>query len=108
MITVSCFYEEVWELLLEIPDGMVTTYKEIAKSLGTNAYRAVGNACRNNPNSPEVPCHRVVRSSGKVGGFNGKLSGKNVRRKTSLLKSEGVYVSNSRIVDFSEKLFKFK
>jgi len=101
------FDERVWELMKNIPRGKVTTYGLIAKKLNTRAYRAVGNACRNNPYAPIVPCHRVVRSNGSIGGFGGKTSGKSVERKTRLLKKEGVRVKNGRIVGFEKVLFKF-
>ena len=102
------FNERVWEKMRRIPRGKVTTYKQLAHALNTNAYRAVGNACRRNPYAPEAPCHRVVKSSGEIGGFGGKLSGPNIRQKIELLKKEGVHVSDGKIVDFDKKLFKFR
>ena len=65
----KAFYEKVWEKMRKIPKGKVTTYKEIGKGLGSKAYRAIGNVCRNNPYAPEVPCHRVVKSSQGIGGY---------------------------------------
>jgi len=102
------FNERVWNLMKRIPRGRVTTYKELARALNTKAYRAVGNACRNNPYAPKVPCHRVVKTSGLIGGFGGKMSGANVKRKIALLKKEGVRVQNGRVVGFEKVLFKFK
>jgi methylated-DNA-[protein]-cysteine S-methyltransferase len=96
------FNERVYELMRKIPKGRVTTYKIIAEKLGTKAYRAVGNACNRNPYSPEVPCHRVVSSSGKIGGF---ASGPG--KKIEILKTEGVDVSDGKIVDFDRRVFKF-
>jgi len=90
-----------------IPRGKVTTYRLIAKQLETKAYRAVGNACRNNPYAPRVPCHRVVKSDGAIGGFGGKTSGKTVQKKVELLRKEGVRVKDGKIVDFEKVLFKF-
>jgi O-6-methylguanine DNA methyltransferase len=101
------FEERVWELMKRIPKGKVTTYALIAKKLNTKAYRAVGNACRKNPYAPMVPCHRVVRSDGTIGGFGGKTSGKTVEKKTRLLRKENVEVRNGRIVDFRKVLFRF-
>lgn len=101
------FDERVWKLMESIPKGRVTTYREIARKLNTKAYRAVGNACRKNPYAPRVPCHRVVRSDGTVGGFGGKTSGKTVEEKSKLLRKENVGVRNGKIVDFEEVLFKF-
>ncbi len=90
-----------------IPRGKVTTYRLIAKKLKTNAYRAVGNACRNNPYAPRVPCHRVVKSDGTIGGFAGKTSGKTVQKKVELLRREGVQVKDGKIVNFEKVLFEF-
>jgi O-6-methylguanine DNA methyltransferase len=101
------FDERVWKLMEGIPRGKVTTYAQIAKKLNTKAYRAVGNACRKNPYAPRVPCHRVVRSDGNIGGFGGKTAGKNVEEKARLLREENVEVRNGRVVDFEKVLFKF-
>jgi methylated-DNA-[protein]-cysteine S-methyltransferase len=101
------FDERVWKLMEKIPRGKVTTYGQIAKKLNTKAYRAVGNACRKNPYAPRIPCHRVVRSDGTIGGFGGKTSGKSVAAKTQLLREEDVEVRNGRVVDFERVLFKF-
>ena len=101
------FDERVWKLMEKIPRGRVTTYGQIARKLNTKAYRAVGNACRKNPYAPRVPCHRVVRSDGTIGGFGGKTSRKNVGEKTQLLRGENVEVRNGRVVDFEKVLFKF-
>jgi O-6-methylguanine DNA methyltransferase len=90
-----------------IPEGKVTTYGLIAKKLNTRAYRAVGNACRRNPYAPKVPCHRVVRSDGSIGGFGGKTSGKTVERKIRMLKREKVEILNGKVVDLVKVLFKF-
>ena len=102
------FNERVWNLLKKIPRGRVTTYKQLARALNTRAYRAVGNACRRNPYAPQVPCHRVVKTGGLIGGFGGKMSGKNIKKKTALLKKEGVHVHNGKIVNFEKVLFKFR
>jgi len=89
----------------KIPKGRVTTYGLVAKKLNTKAYRAVGNACRRNPYAPRVPCHRVVRSDGTVGGFDGKTSGKNVKKKIQMLRKEHVEIINGRITDFEKVIF---
>ena len=90
-----------------IPKGKVTTYALIAKKLHTKAYQAVGNACRQNPYAPRVPCHRVVKSDGTIGGFAGKTKGKTVQNKIELLRREKVRVRDGKIVDFEKVLFKF-
>jgi len=91
-----------YSILKKVPEGRVTTYKEIAKALNSKAYRAVGNAMNKNPYAPKVPCHRVVKSNGKVGGF---ASG--TKNKIKLLKQEGIEIHNKR-VDLNKYLYKFK
>jgi len=96
------FNEKCYELLKKFPKGKVTTYKEIAKALNTKAYRAVGNAMNKNPNPIEVPCHRVVKADGSVGGYaNGSEA------KISLLKEEGVDIEDEKVVDFETILHRF-
>ena len=101
------FDEKVWKLMQRVPKGRVTTYSMIAKKLNTRAYRAVGNACRKNPYAPRVPCHRVVRTDGTVGGFGGKTSGKTVEKKIRLLRKENVEIKNGKITNFEKVLFRF-
>jgi methylated-DNA-[protein]-cysteine S-methyltransferase len=65
------FQIAVWKELLKIPRGKTKTYKEIAIAIGKpNSSRAVANACAQNPYAPAVPCHRVVRSDGSLGGYS--------------------------------------
>lgn len=105
---IETFNERVWKKMRRIPKGKVTTYKELAKAMKTKAYRAVGNACRENPYAPEVPCHRVVKTGGMIGGFGGETKGKNIDEKTELLRKEGVKVIDGKVVDFEKKLYKFR
>ncbi len=100
------FAEEVYALCRTVPPGKVTTYAEIASALHTKAYRAVGNALRSNPCAPIVPCHRVVKSDGNVGGFKGRLTRKAVGEKIRLLEKEGVEVIGKK-VNLAKHLFKF-
>ena len=82
------FEIQVWEEIRKIPKGSVKTYKEIACILGKpNSSRVVANACAKNPLLEIIPCHRVIREDGKMGGYKGK---KGIERKKKLLKSEGV------------------
>jgi methylated-DNA-[protein]-cysteine S-methyltransferase len=76
-----------------IPKGHVKTYKEIATSMKTQGYRAVGTAIGKNPFPIVVPCHRVVRSDGKVGGFRG---GKQM--KVEMLINEGFKIKSDKIM----------
>ncbi|MCK4927042.1 MAG: MGMT family protein [Candidatus Aenigmarchaeota archaeon] len=95
---------EVYGLLKKIPCGKVTTYSEIASVLGNrNLARAVGNALNRNPDPVVVPCHRVVRSDGSVGGY--RLG---AGKKIELLEGEGVDVADGRIKDFDKCFFFFK
>ena len=96
------FDEKCYALLKKVPKGKVTTYGEIAKTLGTKAYRAVGGAMNRNPYAPKVPCHRVVCSDGKIGGF-----AYGADKKISLLKKEGLSVKNGKIENLEAKLFRF-
>ena len=82
------FQKKVWLEISKVPKGKTITYKELAiKLCKPKAYRAVANACAKNPLLEIIPCHRVIREDGKMGGYNGK---KGVKRKKRLLKSEGV------------------
>ncbi len=64
------FREQCYDLLLKIPHGKVTTYKEIAKALGSKAWRTVGSVIALNPNLINVPCHRVIKSNGQIGNID--------------------------------------
>jgi methylated-DNA-[protein]-cysteine S-methyltransferase len=81
------FQRRVWSALQTIPPGETSTYAEVASQLGSGA-RAVGNACRRNPVSVIVPCHRVVAASG-MGGYSGRTSDRAIWRKHWLLSHEG-------------------
>ena len=81
------FQIKVWKYLKKIPPGRVKTYKQVAKAINKpKSARAVANACANNPYAPKVPCHRVIRSDGKLGGFSAPGG---VKAKKKLLKKEG-------------------
>ena len=103
--TPSPLAKRVYALTEKIPTGKVTTYKAIGQALHSKAYRAIGQILRFNPNAPEVPCHRVVASDGRLNGFNGSRGQKELTRKTALLKKEGVAVKNYRVVNFESALF---
>lgn len=96
-----------YELLRSVPIGRVTTYKALAQALGTKAYRAIGQAMRHNPYAPDVPCHRVVASDGTIGGFMGEKSGEKIKKKISMLTSEGVQVLDNKIINFPSILYSF-
>ena len=80
------FQISVWKELLKIPAGQTKTYKDIAIAIGKpNSSRAVANACAQNPYAPEVPCHRVIRSDGSLGGYSADGG---IKRKQKLLDIE--------------------
>ncbi len=84
------FQMKVWKYLLKIPKGKVKTYKEVAIAIKMpKSARAVANACAINPYSPKVPCHRVIRSDGTLGGFSAPGG---IKKKKKLLKKEGFYL----------------
>ena len=81
------FQIKVWKALKKIKKGEVKTYKEVAMAINRpKAARAVANACAKNPYAPEVPCHRVIRSDGTLGGFS---SPGGTKTKKKMLKREG-------------------
>jgi len=81
----NTFSKRVYAAVKEIPKGQKMTYKEVAKAAGLpRAWRAVGNILNKNKN-PLIPCHRVIRSDGKVGGYR-----EDKKKKIILLKKEGI------------------
>lgn len=96
------FGEGVWAACRRIPKGKVSTYGGLARAIGSpKSARAVGNALNKNPNTKLTPCHRVIRSDGRVGGFAG-----GTKKKVFLLKKEGVRVLRGGRVDLKEFLFR--
>ena len=82
------FQLKVWAYLRNIPRGSVRTYSQVAKDIGKPlAIRAVANAVGKNPYAPKIPCHRVIRSDGSLGGYSGKGG---IKTKRFLLKKEGI------------------
>jgi len=78
------FREKVFAVVIKIPKGKVLTYKQVAQKVGRpKAFRAVGNVLNSNYDR-NVPCHRVIRSDGKIGGYNRGLA-----KKVRILKKEG-------------------
>ncbi len=89
------FSKSVLKALLKIKPGEITTYSDLAKSINSKAYRAVGGVLRNNCLPLIVPCHRVVKKDGKLGGFMGKMDEDwQTNLKRSLLKIEGNIISD--------------
>jgi methylated-DNA-[protein]-cysteine S-methyltransferase len=94
--------KEVYTLLRQVPSGKITTYKKLADKLKTKGYRAIGKIVGLNPDSPFVPCHRVVKSNATLGGYAFGID-----KKIALLAAEGIKISDGKIVDFAKKLHSF-
>ena len=87
-MTITPFQKSVYAVVARIPKGRTMTYAQVAAAIGNpRAVRAVGNALNKNPFAPQVPCHRVIRSDGSIGGF---ASGS--KKKKALLREEGAVI----------------
>ena len=104
---VTLFQQRVYEAVMQIPRGRVSTYGLVAASIGCASARAVGQALRRNPFAPKVPCHRVIASSLASGGFRGECAGPEVLRKLTMLGREGVRFSGGKLAD-PERVFRFR
>ena len=82
------FQKKVYLELLNVPSGQTISYGELARRIGCRCPQAVGQALKKNPFAPDVPCHRVICSDGKLGGYFGKTDGDMIDRKRMLLESE--------------------
>jgi len=95
--------EKIFSLVKQIPKGKVTTYAELAKAIGNKKLaRVVGRILYKNPKPIEIPCHRVVRSDGGVGGYKW-----GVIKKIELLRNEGIEVKNGKIVKLEKYFYRF-
>ena len=84
------FQLKVWKYIIKIPKGSVKTYKQVAVGIkNPKSARAVANACAKNPYAPKIPCHRVIKSNGALGGYSGKGG---IKQKLRLLRSEKVSI----------------
>ena len=93
--------KSVYRVLMKVPRGKVTTYKMIACALGKPlSFRAVGSALGRNPNLDNVPCYRVIKSDGSIGGYRGGILEK-IRR----LRADGINIKDGMILDLEKKLF---
>ena len=104
--TPTAFQERVYDGVRLVPRGTVPTYKSLGLAIGCGSSRAVGQALRRSPYAPDVPCHRVVSSDRRIGGFAGQSDGAEVERKRALLEAEGVvFGEDGRVAE--ELLFTF-
>ena len=95
--------KEIYKKLLEVPEGKITTYGELAKAVGfTNGQRAIGKIMNKNPYPVIIPCHRVVKSDGKVGGY---AYGEEIKIK--ILKKEGIKIKDGKILDLENTIYRF-
>lgn len=95
--------QQVYQKLLKVPKGKVTTYGDLAKAVGLkNGQRLIGQIMNKNPFPVIIPCHRVVKSDGQIGGY---YYGEKI--KTKMLSDEGVLVKNGKIQDWEKAIFRF-
>jgi len=95
--------KKIYKKLLEVPKGKITTYGDLAKAVGLkNGQRVVGNIMNNNPYPVIIPCHRVVKSDGKVGGY---AYGEEI--KSNMLSHEGIEIKNGKILDLKNRIYRF-
>jgi len=90
------FQKIVWNTIANIPKGKILTYQELAIEIGNpKSFRAVATACGKNPYVPEIPCHRVVRKDGGLGGYSADGG---VERKKYMLEKEGHKFNKDKII----------
>ncbi|MDH3657507.1 MAG: MGMT family protein [Nitrosopumilus sp.] len=95
--------QKVFKKLLEVPKGQITTYGELSKAVGLkNGQRVVGRIMNKNPYPVIIPCHRVVMSTGKIGGY---AYGEHI--KTKMLNDEGIEIKDGKIIDLENKIYRF-
>jgi methylated-DNA-protein-cysteine methyltransferase-like protein len=98
------FFERVYDLVRKVPEGKVTTYREIARALGTRDSRRVGHALHANPSGDQTPCHRVVTKDGKLSqsyAFGGSME------QYAKLIEEGVTFLDRTHVDLTKHFFRY-
>ncbi len=94
---------KIYRKLLQVPKGKVTTYSELANAVGLkNGQRIIGMIMKKNPYPVIVPCHRVVKADGKIGGYT---YGEKVKSK--MLSNEGIKIEDGKIIDFDKTKFYF-
>jgi len=97
------FRKKIFKIVAQIPKGRISTYQEVAKTLGSpRACRGVGSALNKNTDY-RIPCHRVIKADGHVGGF--RLGSK---KKIWLLKNEGIEIKKDRVINFKKYFWSLK
>ncbi len=95
--------QQVYKKLTQVPQGKITTYGELSKAVGLkNGQRVIGQIMKKNPYPVIIPCHRVVKSDGTVGGY---AYGGDI--KTNMLQKEGIKIHDGKILDWNKKYYKF-
>ena len=95
--------QKIYKKLLEVPKGQITTYGELAKAVGLkNGQRIIGKIMNKNPYPVIIPCHRVVMSTGKIGGY---AYGEQI--KINLLNDEGIQIKNGKFIDLKNRIYRF-
>ena len=95
--------EKIYKKLLTVPHGKITTYNELSKSIGLeNGQRLVGQIMKKNPLPVIIPCHRVIKSNGDIGGY---LFGIDIKK--NMLRKEGICITKNKIDNFEEVFFTF-
>ena len=95
--------QKIYKKLLEVPKGQITTYGELAKAVGLkNGQRVVGRIMNKNPYPVIIPCHRVVMSTGKIGGY---AYGEHIKAK--LLNAAGIKIKNGKIMNLENTVYRF-
>ena len=94
--------KKLQSLLIKIPKGRVTTYKEISRAMGTKGYRYISQLLHNNPEPDRYPCYKVVMSDGKLGGF-----ARGEKDKITRLRNDGIEIKKNMVLNFESVLFKF-
>ena len=95
--------KKIYKKLLQVPPGKITTYGELSRAIGfENGQRVIGQIMKKNPFPVIIPCHRVVRSDGKIGGY---AFGLDIKR--NMLTKEGICIKNDKIENFEKSFFRF-
>ena len=95
--------KKIYKKLLQVPPGKITTYGELSRAIGfVNGQRVIGQIMKKNPFPVIIPCHRVVKSNGEIGGYAYGIS-----IKKNMLVKEGISISNNKIKNFQKTIFRF-
>ena len=95
--------QKVYKKLMQVPKGKITTYGDLAKAVGLkNGQRAIGRIMNKNPYPAIIPCHRVIKSDGKIGGY---AYGEEIKQ--NMLNKEGIKIQKGKILDLKNKIYRF-